>query len=488
MKRFAIVSVFVGGLGIAPANAADVDWQAAAQQDLTAMHELLRENHPAMYVDKDSAHFRAWLDDGLKQAEAKLPQVRDERGYYFLLHWYATGFRDGHINAGMKDSAFNDHLTLAWPGFSTAWRDGKYVVAYVLPEAAKSAPPLAATLISCDGKSAEEIARARLDLYETNLDLEGGRYMRAAVLLWDQGNPFQPALFHNCRFQTNGRVKNYRLVYRSDPDSALAEATEAAVGKKGTLDVQPWGDKGWWRRIPSMGDDQDWQGFYAKVDANIDSIRNAGIVVIDVRHNGGGSSQYAEMLADKFYGKDFVNAHFPQLGDVVYRASPLNRDFLKGLADHFAKDPLNQDAAKELSGEVAGIDKAMAAGQATYTEKADATPPFDPAKAKINVMKGKLIILTDSFCGSACLDLMDLFLAFPNAEQAGLTTSADTIFMELTMTGLPSGQGRFVFGHKAWIERPRGSNVPYTPRPGLTYHGDLNDDAAVRAWLAKAVQ
>jgi hypothetical protein len=103
-------------------------------------------------------------------------------------------------------------------------------------------------------------------------------------------------------------------------------------------------------------------------------------------------------------------------------------------------------------------------------------------------MRGRVVILTDYACASACLEFMDQAMAMPGVIQAGTTTSADTIFMELTeVRELPSGLSWFNFPHKAWVKRPRGSNIPYVPSERFTWTGDLNDEAGLRQWLAAAV-
>jgi hypothetical protein len=100
-------------------------------------------------------------------------------------------------------------------------------------------------------------------------------------------------------------------------------------------------------------------------------------------------------------------------------------------------------------------------------------------------MKGTVVVLTDYICNSACLYMLDLYLRLPSVIQVGVPTSADTIFMEVGTQMLPSGKALVSFGHKAWIARPRGSNVAYTPAPALTYSGDLGNDADLREWLER---
>jgi hypothetical protein len=82
---------------------------------------------------------------------------------------------------------------------------------------------------------------------------------------------------------------------------------------------------------------------------------------------------------------------------------------------------------------------------------------------------------------------MDLVLAFPNVEQAGMETNADTIFMEADRFPLKSGMFLLDVPHKAWIQRPRGSNATYRPKRKFRYLGDPADDEGVKAWLWRAI-
>ena len=59
---------------ISGANAAQAqDFRALAQQDLRAIHDMLRDNHPAAVVPGEvSAGYRSWLETGLTDAQSRL--------------------------------------------------------------------------------------------------------------------------------------------------------------------------------------------------------------------------------------------------------------------------------------------------------------------------------------------------------------------------------------------------------------------------------
>ncbi len=455
-------------------------WRAAAAEDLTAMHDILRDNSPAMLVDRDSAGFRRWLDQGLAEGRAKLPKVTDFDGYYFLLQGYVMGFRDSHIQWGPADGSFNIGMP-AWPGFVLDWRDGRYLVAYRAPGFA-AAPPLGAQLISCDGKSAEAIVSER-DRYEGDLSDAGMRYYMAPLLLVDQANPFV-ARPSSCVFSLDGSALSYPMEWRPPDQTQLGEAFSFRHQRQTELDVQPWGDRRWWITVPSMGGGQDWNGFYAKIGSRLTELRTADTVVIDLRGNSGGDSSFGDRLLRLLWGNTMVEARMPDLGPTVWRATRLNRDSWARVAERTKQDPqMSADEKQEIAEVLSRYDHALAHGDQTFVMD-DGPPQARPAPGA-NPMRAHVILLTDFACNSACLDLMDEATTLPNVARAGTTTSADTIFMELTQVpALPSGVASFAFGHKAWIRRPRGSNVPYTPPTPWTWRGDPSDDVGERRWLA----
>ncbi len=350
-------------------------WQIAAKQDLQAIHDLLRDNSPAMVVDRDSAHFRSWLEDGLAQSQLGLPTVSNGRDYSALLTSYVAGFLDAHI---------------AW------WR-------------------------------------------------------------------------------------------RSEAKVSLASSDAASPRK---LALQRWSETDWWITLPGMSADQDWGGFYDSVSQHLANLRSAQRVVIDLRGNVGGDSGFGDRLAEILWGADMVQTLKPRLGPTVWRVSQLNRDYWKRLVDERSRDPQGSSDADDIAG-IRNIldhfDQAMAQGAATF--ELNGIPPVRKNAAGPNLMRGRVVLLTDDACVSACLDLMDVFTAMPGVVQAGHATSADTIFMEFTpVPMLPSGLSGFGYGQKAWIKRPRGSNQPYTPSPALTWSGPASDENGLRIWLRGAIQ
>jgi hypothetical protein len=457
-------------------------WRKAAATDLTAMHDMLRDNAPQMFVERDSAHFRKWLETGYAEAQAMLPGVQDYNGYVYLLRGYAGGFRDGHLGVGSPEHLGVSGRPPQWPGFATRWAGGAYVVSMTSASAKEPHPPVGAELLDCDGNSAEDLARSRLDKYEGNLDLNTGRVWSALSLLLDRGNPFVKPL-KTCRFREASGIRTYPLSYRplDRKDGVFTSLPKARFG------LEHPAPEVWRIGVPAMSGELDWPRLYADIEAHANDIRSSDRVIIDLRGNGGGDSQFAGELAKRLWGEPVTNYYLPFWGPAVYPAVSETRQYIAGTTipelrklSQAGKIPQGAVAAKEQF--LALLDKAIAKGRKTITVGQQTKPERGAVPA--NPMKAQVFLVTDHACFSACLDLMDLFLAIPNVYHAGTQTGADTIFMELERHKLPSAMAYLAYGHHALIKRPRGSNVPYTPAPALTYRGDLADEAAFERWLA----
>lgn len=453
-------------------------WRTMAANDLKAAHDILKNNSPFMIVRRDSRPFRAWLEQGYRKARTKLPKVRDFASARAVLAAYGNGFRDSHIS--IRPAADVDRSAERWPGFSVAWHGNGYFVAYRDNEDETAVPPIGAKLINCGQETAMQLAERRLDLYEGNLRLYG-RISSAPSLLWDNGNPFALPLPTQCQFEKNGKVQLYRLQYRPVTKAVLEGVDKTLDLAQSKLGIEKI-DGVYWIGVPRLyGDGFD--TFFADIEQRLPELRMAKTIVIDARGNGGGDSGYSDKLAQLLWGEQFVTAHAPRLGPIVYRATKVNRDVYKAYAESAMKSG-SLERAKSLNSIVTKFDRAIAAGHPTFVQPNDEEASAG-SRQVINPMRGRVVFLTDPICTSACLDMADLFLAMPNVIHAGTETNADTIFMDITRVPLPSGRFSIGFGHKAWIARPRASNQTYRPKAEWTYHGDLSNDVGWRDWLNK---
>lgn len=123
---------------------------------------------------------------------------------------------------------------------------------------------------------------------------------------------------------------------------------------------------------------------------------------------------------------------------------------------------------------------ARAAGEPYWRDMAGPPSPRAEGPPAPRLTAGPVYVLTDPVCASACLDAVDLWKA-AGAIQIGRETSADTVYMDVRSTDLPSGLARLTLPMKVWRGRARGNNEPQ--RPIHVFDGDMSDEAALRAWV-----
>lgn len=490
MKTLPATAASVLALGLVAQSAAAQDWRAAAEQDLTAARDALAANHPAAVIDApSSARFRSWLDEGYAAAQGDLGRVNSPNAYAYLLRGYGNGFRDANIDMGPTWAGRQPWDGVAWANFATAWRDGSYVVSWVNPAVRRNVPEVGWVLDSCDGRPAEEIAQERLDRWEGDLTLEADRIATAPYLFWDRGNPMAGGMPGECRFMDGRRRRNVRITtdFAAPADREAAYRASVYVPPSVPLAVEMVNGLAW-VNVHTLADDADWAAFLAQVDAQQAAIRSAPGVVIDLRGADGTSASAASYVlraAARIWTPEWIGSAQPDGAQISYRATPANREWFAQALARMQGDPSfvanNPATIAETQAVVAAFDQAIQAGQQTFTRP---VPAPGAIETPANPVTGNVVVLVDGGCSGGCLDAVDVLKNLPNVRLAGQTTSADTLFIEPTVTALPSTFGRVVYGHKAWINRERASNQPHTPDQGLTYTGNPTDEAAVRAWVA----
>src|SRR5579872_6974377 len=94
-------------------------------------------------------------------------------------------------------------------------------------------------------------------------------------------------------------------------------------------------------------------------------------------------------------------------------------------------------------------------------------------------MHGRLLLLTDNRCFSACLSLTDDFRQL-GAFQIGQTTDAATRYVDVRDEYLPSGYSMFSTLQSLDPSAPAQVG-PF--KPSLTYNGDISDTATLEKWV-----
>jgi Peptidase family S41 len=480
------VLALAAGLALAasPSSTSRSPWSLMAQQDVEAMHRTVLESHPGP-VDRANPGFDVWLERGYREALARARKARTLGAYTATLRRYASGFRDGHLQL----QPLVQPTQVSWPGFVVAQRQGRYVVASV-EEGASGLPPLGAELVACDGVPAAELFERTVWPTVTGPDVEAMRVRNAPRLLQDEGDP-EVTRPKACEVRMEGVARTVELRYRdSSPEKQGERIKSAAFGARPQFGTHPFGKGGLWVSIPSFHAPESEQTL-ASLRALVEQAsgwREASVLVLDVRGNTGGNSAWGDNMLRGLYGKELFTAaveETPQEGAqyVDWRVSKDNVTYMGFLAN-VVSEQQGKDAALVglLRRMEVGMKEALKKRQALFhlpdegpkeVQRAATLPP--------SPVRGRVFLLTDGRCASACLDFADSALALPGVTHVGLPTSADSVYMEVRVQELPSGAARMGVPIKVYRNRPRGHNVPYLPTH--SFDGDMGDTPALEQWI-----
>lgn len=460
------------------------DWGKTLRQDATALHAQIIDSHPGVH-DPLNPDFRARADAGLAEALRRAEAATDAGGWWWALRAFVASFDDGHVQLGLVDRSGG--FPARWPGLLTVYRGADHVVAD-RDDADASLPPLGAKLLECDGVAADRLAEQRIGAFRGRWFLESQKVLLGDWLFVNASNPWTPEM-RACRFESGGRVIEHALNWRAIEAADLsARRTKLAQVRAADFGMRRLGDGSVWVSMPSFNGDLGSDAYkaltpmLAELTARKDELRAAPFVVLDLRGNGGGSSHWSQEIAVTLWGEDWVRAHpTPPIESIDWRASDENLAAVQSYLDEWTAAGEGEDRIAWAREIVDGMTEARAAGELYWRDLAAPRPAPEAAGAPLQLVQGPVYVLTDPVCASACLDAVDLWKSM-GAIQVGRETSADTVYMDVRESVLPSGQARLVIPMKVWRGRQRGNNEPQ--RPVHLFDGDMTDSAALEAWVS----
>ena len=458
-----------------PGLAQPVDpWAAMTQRDLQAIRDTLRANHPGP-VDPQNPAYRDWLERGFALSSGKASQARSFADFERALRLYVNGFRDGHASVFFR----MEPTRVAWPGFLVRRSEGDQKIHVVVTTPASGVPE-GAELLSCDGRSPDQLLADRVDPYYWNADIPHVRWHNLPQLFVLPRNEVD-ARSKSCLFRVRGTEQTVALNWDIPPRQEVVDRI-AKLEPPGEIGLRKVADM-WFVTIPSFnlfGPAADpMRKLIADVKARAWEMRT-GTVVFDVRGNRGGNSAWADQIAAALWGEPLTRHVLAGFGDTVdWRVS---RDNIAQAAQ--ATEQAKRDGQPEVvryrSRARDAMAQALARGETLVrvTEpaalRAGGAPPANP-------VTGKVFLLTDSACFSSCLHFADTLKALPGVRQIGLPTDADTVYLDNDQIDLPSGLGAFSYSMKVYRDKVRKNNEWYEPDvrwPG----GPMTDEALVR-WI-----
>lgn len=461
------------------------DWAMTLVQDATDLHDIMIDSHPGTHDPLNPA-FRSRLEEGLAVALERARTTTDAGGWWWALRAYVASFEDGHVQIGIKQPDYG--FPTRWPGFLTVYRGADQVVADRDP-ADDAPPPLGARLIDCDGVDAETLAERRIGQFRGRWFLEAQRALYGDWQFLNAANPWIGEM-RQCRFEVDGATRTYALAWRRAPDDLAERRARLAQRARPDFGLRHLDDGGVWISTPSFNGAPGGEAharltaLIAEMNAKQETLRQAPYVVLDLRGNGGGSSHWSVEMARALWGWDWITAQpLPRTEAVEWRASDDNLAEISAFLEQLRATQGQPELIAWAERAATGMKAAQAAGQAYWRDSGDeaAAEPRPPASAP-QLMAGRVYVLTDSGCSSACLDAVDLWKAV-GAVQVGRETSADTVYMEIRNPTLASGLAEIAVPMKVYRGRARGNNEPQ--RPQYVIEGDVSDDAALLAAIRR---
>lgn len=459
------------------------DWSATLIQDATGLRDIMIDSHPGTHDPLNPA-FRPRLEEGLTVALERAKTTTDAGGWWWALRAYVASFEDGHV--GISITQPNYGFATRWPGFLTVYRGADQVVADRDADAA--APPLGARLIDCDGVAAEPLAEQRIGQFRGRWFLEAQRVLYGDWQFLSAHNPWISEM-RQCRFEADGATQVYALNWRATPEDIYARRAKLAQTASTDFGLKHFDDGGFWISTPSFNGDPSGQihaqltALLADMRAKQETLRLAPYVVLDLRGNGGGSSHWSQLMAQILWGDDWMAAHpEPEIEAVEWRASDGNIAQMTEFRDQLRASNGLPEYIAWAETALTGMKAAQAAGQVYWRSANEEAPENAPTPSAPQLMAGRVYVLTDPRCGSACLDAVDLWKT-AGGIQIGRETSADTVYMDVRNPVLPSGLAQIAVPMKVYRGRARGNNEPQ--RPSYVIEGDMTDDAALLASIRR---
>jgi len=461
-KRFLLSFLFIV---IASSVVAESDipetpeqWRSVTDRDIEAIYNISSLNHPGMF-DINNPRFPVLLKQAKAEALMLSAKASGAQAHVAAIARFSTLLQDGH--AGAFSSV--KRPVRRWPGFSAVWRGSALKVYYSEIENITKGDVVS----QCDSQHIDALMRERVFKYHGEVEQPGHWWSHGWRLLIDEGNPFLLPL-KNCEFvKPNGETYSKVLNWSVRPQAVRKHLTDAYNGDELPIDLTwPARDIAW-IAMPTFGPNErqvtDYKNVFKKIVTQRDTLLSAKAVVLDLRHNQGGSSYWSLKIAKALWGEKIVeqkNAEYSKNTEVWWRASKGNTEYVQSLIDVVKDQP---EMYQLITTVAKGMAQSLKSNKPFYIESEDHQLTQSESKLLTSDFTTKVFVIVPPQCASACLDAIDVFKLFPNTQLFGAPSSADSTYMEVRLVDLPSGLGKVIVPNKVYVNRARGKGDYYKP-------------------------
>lgn len=452
-------------------------WSDIAIRDIQKIHEVLSESHPAK-LDESNLEFNAWLDLGYKEAIFLAENSKSEDQAFAAVKFYVTGFMDEHLVIWKKAHKSNQ---LYWAGWHVTHRNGRYHVTSRVADWPVETPQIGDEVISCDGFEVQKILSSKVAPFvDRRMHLDNTLNRLSMYITVDQADsplwePFRPT---HCTIQKpNGMHQKIQLIWQKQPKDLKIRRQPAP--QQGMHQIK---NGVYWIHASNFMLDSEESVRFENLLNEVRLLYSADAIILDTRGNNGGNSIVGSRLLFAIL-KDAKPDH--EDAKAYWRVSSLARATLESHSSSALQIEGKEGASyKWLISLIEAMEAATLRGDA-FAEQLNISIKDDTEISHDRLpFRGKLLLITDSHCNSACLDFVDEVMSVPGALHIGHTTNADTRYIDVGSVTLPSGLKMWT-PLKVWVGRRRQDNVPYVPQ--ITYHQDINDTEALQAWVLQSI-
>jgi len=469
--------------GLALAQEPARDWGEALRTDAAAAHSAIAGSHPGM-VNPDDPDF-AWINETQYALALERAEEADSfADYFYAMQHYVAAFNDGHLGYGVFGSTPDNEVK--WPGFIVQ-DDGDRGLVVTLAED-WSGVPVGARIVACDGRDAFQVGDDRIGARFGRWELASQRAMFGPMVMLDTGDPYVRPI-GRCVVETAAGSRSVELDWREGGPGFYGRYNVFPAPGRRLIVMRRLEDGTYWISLPTFNgnpesdDGQALRTVLSEIGGQADALRLAPAIVFDLRGNGGGSSAWSAEIARGLWGEGaFQRVPEPPM-TVVWRASLGNLQSLRNaFRERDANGNLSIDTRAWYLRSIAGLEAAIANGDDRWViaPSPDGGAGADGGDLSYYSPRGNVFVLTDESCMSACLDAVDLWTRL-GATPVGRETGADTVYMEIRSVRMPSGLGSMSLPMKFYIGRERGHNEPV--KPAHRFDGDMNNTAALEAWI-----
>ncbi len=448
----------------------NVDWREIARQDVLAAYDQFAANHPGMH-DPAYPGFAAQLARARNEALIVAGQAASQSDYAEALDAFSGELGDGHALVAANPAPGEAPIRQSWPGFVAAWRGAGLIVHGPGPGAPA---PAGSAIVSCDGIAAADLVRLRLGRAGFR-PAEAGQWWARAPLAFVDREPPGRNRPQNCLFRTpEGELREAALSWTPAPADLAARRRRATDGEPAAIGLtEPRPGLfliGLTDFQPDAAGVAAYRALFATLRRRRAELIRARAIVLDLRGNDGGSSDWPQESAGILWGSAVVRrALRDHFGDerIWWRASRDNVAYMAQLERQLRRDG-HGETADAMRAVAEGMRASLARGEPFFVERAEQAPAAAPGAAPPTDFNVPVYVIIPGRCASACLDALDIFTRFPNSRLIGAPTSADSHYMEVRLADLPSGRGKIVIPVKMYPSRPRRSGEVYMPHILMT--------------------